>query len=178
MDAVTGWLRGVRETMADLANAYGGVDGDGAPMDVPPLLRRRYRPLDQDPFCTDVSFFGSGHYRPTAYAPRDRDQAPAFTPRRDPRRGAYTGAARPDYPTVFRKFGSNTRQRVMPYRRYTYMHETGYDDAVVGSQPVPPLLNPTAAIGQSGSEAVLTAAGLRGTLGAGRPGARHYLLDG
>lgn len=140
----------------------------------------RYRRIDQDPFCTDASFFGSGRYRPTAYAPRDRDRAPNVVPRRDPRRGAYTGAARPDYPRVHRKFGDNTRQRVMPYRRYTHMHETGYDDAVVGSESVPSLLNPAAALGQSGSEAVLRAARLTRTLGPGRPGAagQHYLLDG
>lgn len=141
------------------------------------LRKRRYRPLKDDPFCTDVSFFRSGRYRPTAYN-RDRDLAPNVIPRRDPRRGPYTGAARPDYPRVHRKFGNNTRERVMPFRRYNRMHVTGYDDAVVGSEPVPPFLPPTAALGQSGSEAVLAAAGLRRTLGVGRPGDGHFLLDG
>lgn len=139
---------------------------------------RRYRSLDKDPFCTDRSFFGSGRYRPTAYCPRDRSQAPNFVPRREPRRGPYTGAARPDGPRVFRKFGDNTRQRVMPFRRYTHMHETGYDDDVVGSERLPSFLNPAAALGQGGSEAVLTAAGLQRTLGPGRPGSQHFLLDG
>ena len=139
---------------------------------------RRYRSLDKDPFCTDASFFGSGRYRPTGYAPRDRDRAPNVVPRREPRRGPYTGAARPDYPRVFRKFGDNTRRRVMPFRRYTHMHETGYDNDVVGSKPLPSFLNPAAALGQSGSQAVLAAAGLTRTLGPGRPGTDHYLLDG
>ena len=146
--------------------------------------RRRYRSLELDPFCTDASFFGSGRYRPTAYARRedgdDRNRAPNVVPRRDPRRGPYTGAARPDYPRVHRKFGDNTRQRVMPFRRYTHMRETGYDDDVVGSQPLPSFLPATAALGQSGSEAVLASSGLARTLGpgTGRTGARHFLLDG
>lgn len=139
---------------------------------------RRYRSLDKDPFCTDASFFGSGRFRPTAYCPRDRSQAPHFVPRREPRRGPYTGAARPEGPRVFRKFGDNTRARVMPFRRYTHMDQSGYDDDVVGSERLPSFLNPHAALGQSGSEAVLTAAGLQRTLGPGRPGSKHYLLDG
>ena len=139
---------------------------------------RRYRSLDKDPFCTDASFFGSGRFRPTAYCPRDRSQAPHFVPRREPRRGPYTGAARPEGPRVFRKFGDNTRERVMPFRRYTHMDQSGYDDDVVGSERLPSFLNPHAALGQSGSEAVLTAAGLQRTLGPGRPGSKHYLLDG
>lgn len=137
---------------------------------------RRYRALELDPFCTDQSFFGSGRFRPTAYCPRDREVAPHYVPRRDPRRGPYTGAARPDYPRVFRKFGDNTRARVMPYRRYTHMHETGFSGDVVGSQPVPSLIHPHAALGQSGSEAVLAAAGLTRVLGTSARG--HYLLDG
>lgn len=139
---------------------------------------RKYRSLDKDPFCTDASFFGSGRFRPTAYCPRDRSQAPHFVPRREPRRGPYTGAARPEGPRVFRKFGDNTRARVMPFRRYTHMDQSGYDDDVVGSERLPSFLNPHAALGQSGSEAVLTAAGLQRTLGPGRPGSKHYLLDG
>ena len=137
---------------------------------------RRYRPLALDPFCTDATFFGSGKYRPTAYAPDDRRKAPNFVPRREPRRGPYTGAAQPDYPRVNRKFGENTRSRVMPFRRYTHMHETGYDEDVVGSERLPSFLNPAATLGQSGSEAVLTASGLKRTLGIGS--AKHYLLDG
>jgi hypothetical protein len=142
----------------------------------PPL--RRYRSLDKDPFCTDQSFFGSGNYRPTAYVRTDRSQAPQFVPRRDPRRGPYTGAARPEYPKVNRKYGENTRARVMPLRRYTHMHETGSDDDVVGSQSLPPFLNPIAALGQSGSQAVLAASGLSRTLGPGHRGSQNFLLDG
>lgn len=138
----------------------------------------KYRSLDKDPFCTDASFFGSGKFRPTAYCPRDRSQAPNMVPRHEPRRGAYTGAARPEGPRVFRKYGDNTRERVMPYRRYTHMHQSGYDDDVVGSERLPSFLHPAATLGQSGSEAVLAAAGLQRTLGTGRPGSKHYLLDG
>ena len=137
-----------------------------------------HRPLEDDPFCTDVSFFGSGRNRLTGYAPYDRLRAPNYVPRREPRRGPYTGAAQPDGPRVNRKFGNNTRQSVMPFRRYTHMHTTGYDDDVVGSKPVPPFLDPNAAVGQGGSAAVLSAAGLTRTLGAGKSGAKHYLLDG
>lgn len=143
-----------------------------------PMRPLRHRALDRDPFCTDASFFGSGRFRPTGYAPQDRDRAPNFVPRREPRRGPYTGAARPDYPRVNRKFGENTRQRVMPFRRYTHMRESGYADDIVGSQSVPSLLPSTAALGQSGSEAVLAASGLARTLGPGRRGAAHYLLGG
>lgn len=143
-----------------------------------PRSPRRYKSPKEDPFLTDQSFFRSGRYRPTAYAPRDRSQAPNFVPRREPRRGPYTGAAQPDYPRVNRKYGDNTKTRVMPFRRYTHMHETGYDDDVVGSERIPPFLNPSATLGQSGSEAVLTAAGLSRVLGVGKSGSKHYLLDG
>ena len=145
---------------------------------LPPRRERRYRSLDKDPFCTDESFFGSGRYRTTGYAPGDRNRAPNFVPRREPRRGPYTGAARPEGPRVHRKFGNNTRERVMPYRRYTHMHEEGFDNAVVGSHSLPSFINPNAALGQSGSAAVLAAAGLTHQLGAGHPGSKHYLLDG
>jgi hypothetical protein len=143
-----------------------------------PRYTRKYASLDRDPFCTDQSFFRSGRYRLTGYAPRDRTLAPSFVPRREPRRGPYTGAARPDGPKVNRKFGDNTRERVMPFRRYNHMSVSGYDDDIVGSERLPSFLSPTAAIGQGGSEAVLSAAGLTRTLGAGRPGSQLFLLDG
>lgn len=152
------------------------LDLDSLRYQAPP--ERTYRSVEKDPFCTDRSFFGSGRYRPTGYAPRDRNQAPNFVPRREPRRGPYTGAAQPDYPRVNRKFGNNTRERVMPFRRYTHMHETGYDDDVVGSQSLPSFLNPAAALGQSGSAAVLAASGLSRTLGPGHRGSQNFLLDG
>ena len=128
-----------------------------------------------EPFLTNQSFFGSGRYRPTAYAPRDRSVAPNFVPRREPRRGPYTGAARPDGPRVFRRFGNNTRSRVMPFRRYTHMSEDGFEGDVVGSQPVPSFLPSTATLGQSGSEAVLASAGLLRVLR--NPSRHHFLLD-
>lgn len=140
--------------------------------------KRRYATLVDDPYCTDASFFASGRYRPTGYAPYDRNQAPNYVPRREPRRGPYTGAAQPEYPRVNRKFGNNTRASVMPFRRYTHMRETGYDDDVVGSKSVPSFLNPAAALGQSGSEAVLAAAGLTRVLGVGKSRSKHFLLDG
>ena len=141
-----------------------------------PTLYRAPRPLTA--FETDVSFYGSGDYRPTAYVRTDRDEAPnRVTGGR--RRGMYTGAARPDGPTVFRRFGNHTRSRVMPYRRYNHMDaQTGFADDVVGSQSVPPFLNPAAALGQSGSEAVLAASRLSRTLGVGKTGSTHPILDG
>lgn len=139
----------------------------------------RYRSKELDPFLTDSSFFRSGKYRPTAYAPRDRDQAPRFAPRRELNRGPYTGAARCEGPRVFRKFGNNTRQRVMPFRRYTHMtSEHGFDNDIVGSKSLPSFIPATAALGQSGSEALLSAAGLQRTLGPGKPGDTHPILDG
>jgi hypothetical protein len=144
----------------------------------PRRIVRRFTDVSKDPFCTNQSFHSSGNYRPTAYAPRDRSEVTNVVPRRDPRRGPYTGAARPDHPRVNRKFGNNTRSSVMPFRRYTHMREDGYDDDVVGSERLPSFLNPNAAIGQGGSEAVLAAAHLTRTLGPGRPGSRHILLDG
>lgn len=143
---------------------------------------RRVPSLRDDPFCTDESFFASGRYRKTAYINRygvgDDRNAPANYSGHGARRGAYTGAARCEGPKVFRKFGNNTRQSVMPYRRYNHMHVTGFDDDVVGSKSVPSLLNPNAALGQSGAPEVLAKAGLTTRLGAGRPGSRHPLLDG
>lgn len=142
-----------------------------------PSLYRPPRPLT--PFETNASFFGSGDYRPTAYViSGDRDEAPdKVTGAR--RRGMYTGAARPDPMKVFRRFGNQTRARVMPYRRYNHMDaKSGFADDVVGSQSVPSLLNPTASLGQSGSEAVLTASRLSRTLGVGKPGSTHPILDG
>lgn len=174
MASVWGWLQGVQRIpstpIESLFSESVFLEEDERP------IERRFLNLSRDPFCTDVSFFRSGKYRPTAYAPRDRRQAPNFVPRREPRRGPYTGAAQPDYPRVNRKFGDNTRARVMPYRRYTHMHETGYDEDVVGSERLPSFLNPHAALGQSGSEAVLTASGLKRTLGTSS--SKHYLLDG
>lgn len=139
---------------------------------------RRYRHKEDDPFCTDQSFFRSGRYRPTAYAPRDRDLAPNVVPRRELNRGPYTGAARCEGPKVFRKYGNNTRERVLAFRRYNHMHESGFDGDVVGSESLPSLINPNAALGQRGSEAVLRAAGLDGALGPGKPGSKHLLLGG
>lgn len=145
-----------------------------------PVIRlTRYRSLLKDPFCTDQSFFASGNYRPTAYASRDRDEAPHVPSRRDPHRGPYTGAARCDGPRVNRKFGNHTRQRVMPYRKYNHMNAAeGFDNDIVGSQSVPSLIPAHASLGQSGSEAVLAAAHLRGTLGVGKSGSTHPILDG
>lgn len=143
-----------------------------------PTLYRAPRALT--PFETDSSFYGSGDYRPTAYVTTDREEAPNKVTGAG-RRGMYTGAARPDGPKVYRRFGNHTRSRVMPYRRHNHMDaQTGFADDVVRSQSVPPFLNPTAALGQSGSEAVLAASGLARTLGpgTGRTGARHFLLDG
>lgn len=185
-DRIRNWLGQVVDTLGmgvppnaaivNNNNRVVGIPAVGNELVVYRPRRPGVRPLDLDPYCTDVSFFGSGKFRPTAYAQfGDRDRAPNVVPRRDPRRGPYTGAARPDYPRVNRKFSGNTRQRVMPFRRYNHMHETGYDDAIVGSKPVPSFIPPDAALGQGGSEAVLAAAGLKRTLG---PGSRHYLLDG
>ena len=58
--------------------------------------------------------------------------------KRDPHKGAYTNAARPQYPKVFRPYGNNTRDRVVGFRKYTRMHHLGYDAEVVESRPVPP----------------------------------------
>lgn len=129
-------------------------------------------------FETSDSFFRSGRYRPTAEQGRDRDTPPSkVTGGRN--RGMYTGAARPDPLKVFRRFGGHTRSRVMPYRRYNRMDaESGFADDVVGSKSVPSLLNPAASLGQSGSEAVLTASRLSRTLGVGKPGSTHPILDG
>lgn len=149
----------------------------GGLMDLP--RPRMYRSLDKDPFCTDASFFASGKYRPTAYCPRDRHQAPHYVPRREHNRGPLTGAARCEGPRVHRKFGDNTRSRVMPFRRYTHMTaQDGFATDVVGSEPLPSFLPSHAALGQSGSEAVLTAAHLKRTLGVGKPGATNPILDG
>lgn len=180
-DRIPGWLEGVAEPAPDdSVSNVGTVDlFDFFFEPMAPVPVRRTRPVEDDPFYTDASFFRSGRYRPTGYAPGDRHRAPSFVPRREPRRGPYTGAAQCPGPKVFRKFGENTRARVMPFRRYTHMSAAdGFANDVVGSQPVPPFLSPHATLGQSGSEAVLTAAHLRGTLGAGKPGATHPILDG
>ena len=159
-----------------LEDIGGMFDEDRTGWRVIPTLYRPPRPLT--PFETDVSFFRSGDYRPTAYVRSDRDEAPTKVTGGG-RRGMYTGAARPDPPRVYRRFGSHTRSRVMPYRRYNHMDaQTGFADDIVGSQSVPPFLNPAAALGQSGSEAVLTAARLARTLGVGKTGATHPILDG
>lgn len=75
--------------------------------------------------------------------------------RRRPNEGAWTGAPRPSWPKVFRPYGNNTRERVVGQRRHTYMTNQGYAKEIVESRPVPPLLPPTATLGQSGAPAVL-----------------------
>ena len=90
--------------------------------------------------------------------------------RRKPNVGAYTGAQRPSYPNVFRPYGHNTRDTVVGFRRHTHMHHGGYDKAVVGSRPTPPLLSPHAALGQSGAE------GIQSFVPALRPGEHHWLF--
>jgi hypothetical protein len=59
--------------------------------------------------------------------------------------GEYTGAARPPYPEVFRRFGWNPRETIIKSeggRRPTGMHTDGYDASIVRSKPQPTLLNP------------------------------------
>lgn len=164
-----------RDVLEDIGGLWPEAE-DRTGWRVIPTLYRPRAPLT--PFETNASFFGSGDYRVTAYAPRDRDQAPDKVTGGG-RRGMYTGAARPEGPSVFRRFGNHTRSRVMPYRRYNKMDaETGFADDIVGSQSVPPFLNPTAALGQSGSEAVLTASRLSRSLGVGKTGSTHPILDG
>ena len=164
-------------TVDPRGDLFDPATGGGGIMTLP--RPRQYRSLDKDPFCTDVSFFASGRYRPTAYVARDRHDAPHVVPRREPNRGPYTGAARCPGPKVHRKFGNSTRARVMPFRRYTHMSaQDGFATDVVGSEPLPSFLPSSAALGQSGSEAVLTAAHLKRTLGVGKPGATNPLLDG
>lgn len=149
----------------------------GGLMDLP--RPRLYRSLDKDPFCTNASFFASGKYRPTAHCPRDRHEAPHFVPRREHNRGPLTGAARCEGPRVNRKYGENTRSRVMPFRRYTHMSaQDGFAADVVGSEPLPSFIPSHAALGQSGSSAVLAAAHLKHTLGVGKPGSTNPILDG
>lgn len=165
-----------RDVLEDIGGLWPEAE-DRTGWRVIPTLYRPRRPLT--PFETNASFFGSGDYRVTAYCPFDRDQAPNKVTGAGGRRGMYTGAARPEGPTVFRRFGNHTRSRVMPYRRYNKMDaDTGFADDIVGSQSVPPFLNPTAALGQSGSEAVLTASRLSRSLGVGKAGATHPILDG
>ena len=169
--------RNETQTEAVLEDVGGLFPEDRTGWRVIPTLYRAPRPLT--PYETNVSFFGSGDYRPTARVRWDRDEAPDKVTGAGRHRGMYTGAARPDGPSVYRRFGNHTRSRVMPYRRYNRMDaQTGFADDVVGSQPVPSFLNPTASLGQSGSEAVLTAARLARTLGVGKAGSTHPILDG
>ena len=90
--------------------------------------------------------------------------------KRHPDRGAYTNADRPKYPRVFRPYGSNTRERVVGFRKYTRMHHLGYDAEVVESRSVPPLLSPQAALGQSGAPSITS------RIPALRPGSHHCLF--
>lgn len=113
--------------------------------------------------------------RPKRPAPKppgtmgDRDYTKPW--KRHPNEGAYTGNPRPRYPTVFRPYGSNTRQRVVGDRSsVTRMHHLGYAKGIVESLSVPPLLAPSAPLGQSGSAAVNHA------VPALRRGAAHLLF--
>ena len=90
--------------------------------------------------------------------------------KRQPNRGAYTNAERPKYPRVFRPYGSNTRERVVGFRKYTRMHHLGYDAEVVESRPVAPLISPQAALGQSGAPSITS------RIPALRPGSHHCLF--
>lgn len=90
--------------------------------------------------------------------------------KRDPKKGAWTNAPRPEYPTVFRPYGSNTRDRVVGFRKYTRMHHLGYDAEVVESRAVPPFIAPSAALGQSGAPSITS------HIAALRPGPHHFLF--
>lgn len=92
--------------------------------------------------------------------------------RRNNRQGAWTGATRPTYPKVFRPFGTNTRERVVGNRSFTGMHHLGYATEIVESRPSPPLIPPTAALGQSGAPSVLR------DIPALRRGSHHWLFGG
>ena len=86
--------------------------------------------------------------------------------------GAWTGAARPKYPKVFRPYGSNTRERVVGKRTFTGMTNLGYATEIVESRPSPPFLPPSATLGQSGAPSVL-----RNVSALGR-GNHHWLFQG
>lgn len=87
--------------------------------------------------------------------------------------GAYTGAPRPKYPTVFRPYGSNTRQRVVGDRSgVTRMHTMGYAKGIVESLPTSSLFPSThCSLGQSGAPAVMA------HVPACRTGSTHVLFS-
>lgn len=91
--------------------------------------------------------------------------------RRKPNEGAWTGAKRPRYPTIHRPYTNNTRAHIVGNRsRITRMHTLGYDQDIVRSHPVPPLLPPHAALSQRGAPEVV--AGIRAL----QPGSHHWLF--
>lgn len=87
--------------------------------------------------------------------------------------GAYTGAPRPKYPTVFRPYGHNTRQRVVGDRSgVTRMHTMGYAKGIVESLPTSSLFPSThCSLGQSGAPAVMA------HVPACRTGSTHVLFS-
>lgn len=91
--------------------------------------------------------------------------------RRRPNEGAWTGAKRPRYPNIHRPFGNNTRATIVGNRsRITRMNTLGYDQDIVRSHPVPPLIPPHASLGQRGAPEVVS--GIRAL----QPGTHHWLF--
>lgn len=85
------------------------------------------------------------------------------------KRGDLTGATRPPYPPVFRKFGKNTRATVYPLPNRGILDNT-YDQKIVQSHSVPAFLPGQAVDGPSCCP-ILTKA-----IPNLRPGSNHYLF--
>lgn len=96
-----------------------------------------------------------------------------WPPRRSRRRyGQFTGAYRPPYPPVFRKFGNGDIRQKLIGMRDTGMSWKGYDKEIIGSNRGGPLIPPTATLGTRGCPSVLN------HVPALAPGPHHWCLEG
>ena len=87
------------------------------------------------------------------------------------RLGDLTGASRPAYPRVHRKFGMNTRATVYKLKD-TGVLDNKYAKGLTEQRSVAPVISPNAALMQGGTASLCT------DLRALQPGAHHWLFEG